>query len=315
MESDDHQDSLALRQERVVSEDGMIREEVTIPVSEEISSIPVSEDMDPISIAGNIPVSEDMDPISIAGNIPVSEDMDPISVAGNIPDQISQEEVGQQDLTVASGLSVLTDQEHPSPSNVASIPGRVPSSSLQPSGGGNGKRSARFTIWLTILLVALVLAGLICWLLFSLLGPSANPWQSFSDTKLGFSVSYPADWQVQVDDKQSIVHFHDNTQTGKVDIAISLGATAGDVTRFLQQRASRLGMTNITTGPSSSFAGTSWQQVQGKLVQEGVSYSVTMLATMHGSHLYLLTQSSPQSTYKDEDTLIFSAMRAGLRFL
>jgi hypothetical protein len=300
MESDDHQDSLALRQERVVSEDGMIREEVTIPVSEEISSIPVSEDMDPISIAGNIPVSEDMDPIS---------------VAGNIPDQSSQEEVGQQDLTVASGLSVLTDQEHPSPSNVASIPGRVPSSSLQPSGGGNGKRSARFTIWLTILLVALVLAGLICWLLFSLLGPSANPWQSFSDTKLGFSVSYPADWQVQVDDKQSIVHFHDNTQTGKVDIAISLGATAGDVTRFLQQRASRLGMTNITTGPSSSFAGTSWQQVQGKLVQEGVSYSVTMLATMHGNHLYLLTQSSPQSTYKDEDTLIFSAMRAGLRFL
>ncbi len=300
MESDDHQDSLALRQERVVSEDGMIREEVTIPVSEEISSIPVSEDMDPISIAGNIPVSEDMDPIS---------------VAGNIPDQSSQEEVGQQDLTVASGLSVLTDQEHPSPSNVASIPGRVPSSSLQPSGGGNGKRSARFTIWLTILLVALVLAGLICWLLFSLLGPSANPWQSFSDTKLGFSVSYPADWQVQVDDKQSVVHFHDNTQTGKVDIAISLGATAGDVTRFLQQRASRLGMTNITTGPSSSFAGTSWQQVQGKLVQEGVSYSVTMLATMHGNHLYLLTQSSPQSTYKDEDTLIFSAMRAGLRFL
>ena len=278
MESDDHQDSLAFRQETLVSEDGMIREEVTIPVS---------------------------------------EDVDLISVAENIPDQCSQssqEEVEQQDLIVAPVLSVLVDQEHGGPSNAASVQGRVPSSPLQPSGGGNGKRSARFTIWLTILLVALVLAGLICWLLFSLLAPSANPWQSFRDTKLGFSVSYPTDWQVQVDSKQSIVHFHDNTQTGKVDIAVSGGAAAGDVVQFLQRQASQLGMTNITTGPSSSFAGTSWQQVQGKLLQEGVSYSVTMLATMHGNHLYLLTQSSPQSTYKDEDTLIFSAMRAGLRF-
>jgi hypothetical protein len=73
-------------------------------------------------------------------------------------------------------------------------------------------------------------------------------------------------------------------------------------------------MTNVTTEPSRSFAGTSWQQVQGKLSQEGVSYSVTMLATMHGKRLYLLTQIAPQGTYNDEETLIFSMMCAGLQF-
>jgi hypothetical protein len=287
MESHNHQDSLALGQERVVSKDEAIGEEKDIPVSEGL------------------------------GSIPISEDPDLISVSENIPDQFaqsSQEEGEQQDLPVAPVHSVLTDQEHRGPSNVASVQERVQDSSLQPSGGRKGKRSSRVSVWLAISLVALVLAGLICWLLFLQLVPNTNPWQSFGDTKLGFSVYYPTDWQVQVDHKQSVVHFHDSTQTGKVDIVVSSGATASDIVQFLQQRASQLGMTNVTTGPSRSFAGTSWQQVQGKLSQEGVRYSVTMLAARHGCRLYLLTQSSPQSTYTDEDALIFSVMRAGLRF-
>ncbi len=296
MESDNHQDSLALRQEGVVSKDEAIEEEKDIPVSEGLGSIPVSEGL---------------------GSIPVSEDPDLISVSENMPDQFaqnSQEEGEQQDLPVAPVQSVLTDQEYGGPPNVAPVQARVQSSSPQPSGGRDGKRSFRLSVWLAISLVALVLTGLICWLLFLQLVPNTNPWQNFSDPKLGFSVDYPTDWQVQVDSKQSVVHFHDSTQTGKVDVVVPSGAIASDIAQFLQQRASQLGMTNITTGPSRSFAGTSWQQVQGKLSQEGVSYSITMLATMHDNRLYLLTQTSPQSTYNDEDVLIFSVMRAGLHF-
>ncbi len=281
MESDNYQDSLVLRQEKVV------REEKAIPVSEEPISIPVSEDPDLISVSENMPAQFT---------------------------QSSQENVEQQDFPLAPERSVLTDQEQKVPSDGASVEGRVQSSPLLSLGRSSGKRSSKFSVWLAVLLVALILVGVICWLLFLQLAPNTNPWQSFSDTKLGFSVRYPTDWQVQVDDKQSIAHFHDSTQTAKVDIAISSGTTPSNIVQFLQQQASRLGVTNVMTGPSRSFAGTSWQQVQGKLSQGGVSYSITLLATLHGNRLYLLTQTSPQSTYNDEDVLIFSVMRAGLHF-
>jgi hypothetical protein len=175
------------------------------------------------------------------------------------------------------------------------------------------KLRSRPILWLAVFLAALIIGGVICWLII-LQSPNTNPWQRFSDTNLGFSVLYPTDWQARIDHKSSIVHFYDSTQTDKVDIAVS-NATTSQVAQFLQQQASQLGMTNVTTEPSRSFAGSSWQQVQGKLSQEGVSYSVTLLATIHGNRLYLLTQRSPQSTYNDEEALIFSAMRAGWRFL
>jgi hypothetical protein len=143
--------------------------------------------------------------------------------------------------------------------------------------------------------------------------PDTNPWQHFNGTDLGFSILYPTDWQVQMDHKLSIVHFYDSTQTDKVDIAVS-NIAMSNVTQFLQQQALQLGMTGITTEPSRVFGGVSWQQVQGKLSQEGVSYTVTLLAAIHGHHLYLLTQRSPQSTYNDEEGLVFSAMRASWHF-
>ena len=199
-------------------------------------------------------------------------------------------------------------------SKAASIQGRAQTSPLPLLGRGNGKQRSKFSVWLPVLLVALILIGVVSWLLFLQLAPSTDPWQSFSDAKLGFSVCYPIDWLVQIDRKQSVVHFHDSTQTSKVDISIFSRTIASDTEQFLQQQALQLDMTGVTTIPSRSFAGTSWQQVQGKLSQEGVNYSVTMLATVYSNRLYLLTQTSPQSTYNDEETLIFSVIRANLHF-
>jgi hypothetical protein len=317
--SDNHKNPLALRKEKA------IRKERAVSVSEEPSFIPVSEDPSLISVSEEpsfIPVSEDPSLISVSEEpsfIPVSEDPSLISVPENMParfTQSSQEEIEQRDLTVAPGLSVLTDQEHMHLSDAPSVQGIVQGGPLQPSDGGIAKRHSRSWLWLAVFLVALIIVGVIGWLLVLQLASNSNtnPWQRFNGTNLGFSVLYPTDWQVQVDSKQSIVHFYDSTQTDKVTIAVSSGATTSNVAPFLQQQASQLGMTNVTTEPSRSFAGTSWQQVQGKLSQEGVSYSVTMLATMHGKRLYLLTQIAPQSTYNDEETLVFSMMRAGLQF-
>jgi len=286
-ESDNCEDPLSLREERAVS------------VSDEPDHIGASENMPAEFTQSPHARSEQRDGgISAA---PIQEN--------NVEEEEAESE--QQDGGAIPTVSVPSRQEYMYPSDGTSVRGGVQS---VPLGGLVSKLRSRLSLWLTVFLVALVLVEEIYWLLILQLAPNTDPWQRFSDTNLGFSVLYPTDWQVQVANKPSIVHFYDSTQTDKVDITISDAATS-NVAQFLQQQASQLGMTDVTSKPSRSFAGSSWQQVQGKLSQEGVSYRVTLLATIHGNHLYLLTQIAPQSTYNDEEALIFSSMRAGLQFL
>lgn len=176
------------------------------------------------------------------------------------------------------------------------------------------KRRSQLSLWLIIILIGLLIVGVLGWLLIMQLAPNSNPWQRFSSTKLGFSLLYPTDWQMQLDRNPSIVHFYDSTQTDKLDITVS-NVTTGQIAQFLQQQASQLGMTNVKTELPRLFAGSSWQQVQGKISQEGVSYTIAMVATIHRNQFYLLTQRSPQSTYNDEEALVFALMRAGWQFL
>jgi hypothetical protein len=227
-----------------------------------------------------------------------------------VPDSHAEsEELGVEAIPT---VSLPVHQGHQGPSNIPSVQERV-QSTLQPSLDEPArKRRSKLSLWQAVFLVVLILVGVIGWLILSQ-SPDTNPWQRFSGIDLGFSVLYPTDWQVQIDHKLSIVHFYDSTQTDKVDITVS-SPTIGNVAQFLQQQASQLGMTGVTTKPSQVFGGVSWQQVQGKLSQEGVSYTVTLLAAIHGHHLYLLTQRSPQSIYNDEEGLVFSAMRAGWHF-
>ncbi len=286
-ESDNCEDPLSLREE---------------------SAVPVSEEPDHIGASENMPAEFTQSPPAR------SEQQDVRIPAASIQENNVEEEKAEserQDGGAIPTISVPSHQEYMYPSDGTSVLGEVQS---VPLSGLVSKLRSRLSLWLTVFLVALIIVGVIYWLLILQLAPNTNPWQSFRDTNLGFSVLYPTDWQVQVANKPSIVHFYDSTQTDKVDITISDAATS-NVALFLQQQASQLGMTDVTSKPSRSFAGSSWQQVQGKLSQEGVSYNVALLATIHGNHLYLLTQVAPQSTYNDEEALIFSSMRAGLQFL
>jgi hypothetical protein len=63
-----------------------------------------------------------------------------------------------------------------------------------------------------------------------------------------------------------------------------------------------------------SFAGMSWQGMQGTVLQSGASYTCTIFATTHANHLVMLTQLAPQSVYHQEDSVVFSALRQSLRF-
>jgi hypothetical protein len=64
-----------------------------------------------------------------------------------------------------------------------------------------------------------------------------------------------------------------------------------------------------------TFAGTSWQQVQGTVLVSGATDTVTVLVAMRGDHFYTIAQMAPAVTYADADHLFFSILRASFQFL
>jgi hypothetical protein len=132
----------------------------------------------------------------------------------------------------------------------------------------------------------------------------------FSNAQLGIALSYPNGWTQQV--VPGAAHFFASNHTAGVDITV---ANAGDVNQALQQQATKLGLSGTKAGPALSFAGTTWQQSQGNLQQSGANYTVTLLAAVHGSHLYTIVQQAPQSNYADWEQAFFSPLRGSLKFL
>jgi hypothetical protein len=92
-------------------------------------------------------------------------------------------------------------------------------------------------------------------------------------------------------------------------------APGGGVGAYLQKQATKLAMTGVKTVTLVTFAGTKWQQLQGNVQKSGVNDTETLFATTHNNQLYVLTQSAPQSVYADEESLIFSKIRASLQLL
>jgi hypothetical protein len=74
-------------------------------------------------------------------------------------------------------------------------------------------------------------------------------------------------------------------------------------------------MAGLQTPAALSFAGASWQEVQGSVQQSGANYKATLLVTMRGERYYAILQLAPSSTYALEDQLVFSKMRSSFHFL
>jgi len=141
----------------------------------------------------------------------------------------------------------------------------------------------------------------------------SEPLQHFNDGTLGLSLQYPNAWTTKMERDKNTVHFFDSSQTAQVSI-VAAGAATNDLAKYLQQQAAQVGMTGVKASSSLSFAGSTWQQVQGSVVISGANYSETILATVHGNHLYTWQQQAPQNVYADEERLVFSPMRASLQF-
>ena len=141
--------------------------------------------------------------------------------------------------------------------------------------------------------------------------PITQPMQDFNDAGLGVALSYPTSWTVQRTSTSAL--FADSSHTAQVKIQAA--SDTGDAATYVQQVAKKSGMTAIKPLGTTSFAGLTWQQVQGNEQQDGANYTTTMLAATHGNHVYVLTQMAPQNVYADEESVVFSAMRSSLKFL
>jgi predicted nucleic acid-binding Zn-ribbon protein len=180
------------------------------------------------------------------------------------------------------------------------------------------RRRSPFPFLFAILFLFVVVAGgLLVWTFVYqpfTVSPVSQPQQSFQNAALGVALSYPNGWMVQVDQNNGSAQFSDSTHTARFSITV-VAAAGQDPGKYLLQEAKQLAITGEKSGPPLSFAKTSWQQVQGSVVQDGVNYTETLLVTVHANRLYSVIQQAPQATYADEDQVVFSTMRSSFQFL
>jgi predicted nucleic acid-binding Zn-ribbon protein len=250
----------------------------------------------------------DTPPLAAPPQLPESSPGAPVHTG----DQSQRDDVAQRDTLL------LNAQGKPSSPAFQKLPhtpvpaSRLAALPLPPAGG-------RRALWLIVagLLCILVLGGVGAWIVrtqpFSV--PAiTQPQQSFQDKQLGLALLYPSGWTVQVDRGKSTVHFSDSSHTAAVDIMVA-PAGNNDLTHYLQQQATQRGMTGAKLGAPLSFAGASWQQIRGNVLQRGANYIETIFATVHNDHLVVLTQLAHQSIYAAEEKMSFSPLRASLRFV
>jgi hypothetical protein len=137
---------------------------------------------------------------------------------------------------------------------------------------------------------------------------------TFRNTSLGVSLQYPQKWIADVNKQSGTVKFYDANSTDQVNITV-VAAGNQSINQYMSKTTSSVGMNGQKTQAALSFAGASWQEVQGGVQQSGANYSATLLVTMRGERYYTILQLAPSSTYALEDRLIFSKMRSSFQFL
>ncbi len=181
------------------------------------------------------------------------------------------------------------------------------------------KRKSRksMAVVLAALLLLIVGGGLAMWLVlyqpFTVAGVT-QPQQTFTNTQLGVSLHYPSGWTARVEAQKSTVHLTDSSQTARFTVVFT-STGGGDINKYLQQEAALLTMTAQKPGAAQTFAGTSWQQLQGNVLLNGATYTETLYAAVHQQKVCTIMQLAPQTTYAQEEQYVFSAMRSSFQFV
>lgn len=246
---------------------------------------------------------------------------------GNTPLPALPDEAQRQLRNTNTPIPDLSMSQQPAP--LSQAPQYSPAQKIQPSYASLGqekrvsvalasnssrrRKSPVPFIILLALLGVLVLGGG-AWILLAQpfsISPVTQPLQDFNDANLGVALAYPNSWAVQ--HTSNGVLFSDSSHTAQVKLMVA--DDTSDAARYVQQQATKSGMTAIKPLGVLSFAGLSWQQIQGNVQQDGANYTTTMLAAVHNNHIYVLTQMAPQNVYADEESVVFSAIRNSFKFL
>lgn len=180
------------------------------------------------------------------------------------------------------------------------------------------RKSRKPLVFALVLLLLLAIGGLAAWIIQAqpfTVPEVTQPEQTYSNTALGFSLSYPNGWSSVTNTGKRSVQLADSSQTDLVKI-LELPGAGNNISSALQQEADQLKMTNLEKGLQPvSFAGTSWQQIKGSIFVQGATYSGVVLMANHNNTLFTIVQMAPQSTFAQEDQLVFANMRSTFKFL
>ncbi len=243
----------------------------------------------------------------------------PYSIPGNTPLPIEQQhstnipstylEVSQRPTSMPSVFPLQPSQQAHVPVQNKRIRGAT---SITSHVVQRSKSRVPFVLLLAFLCILILGGGVWVVLAQPFSVPSiTQPLQDFKDTQLSIDLSYPSSWSVRRN--ATGVLFSDSSHTAQMQLAVTNAKE--DVTHYVQQQAIKSGMTAIQPLGTRSFASATWQQVQGNMQQNGVNYTTTMLATVHGNRTYVLMQMAPQNVYTDEESVVFSAVRNSFKFL
>lgn len=198
----------------------------------------------------------------------------------------------------------------------ASVPNTPPPTSADVSSALVKARKRRTRRVLAALLPALVIVGVITFIVYYQPFTNALPHtdQSYQSASLGFSLRYPLGWKATLNQASSTVHFADSSQTGQVNLSTS-AANGSTLSQYLSQQATQLGITNQKAAPAVTFAGTTWQQVQGTISQSGATYTITLYVTSHNNRFYTLACLAPPPVYAGMEHDDFAPLRASFQFM
>ena len=178
------------------------------------------------------------------------------------------------------------------------------------------KSKMRIVVVLVMLLVLLG-GGLIYWLIayqpFSVPAVTSTS-LSFRNANLGITLQYPQGWTSRLDSAHQTASFFDANHVDQVTISVT-SSNRSSATGYVSKEAAQLGLTAQKNLSPVTFAGTTWQRVQGTLLVSGATDTETLLVAQHGSHFYSIAQIAPAATYVDADGLFFSMFRATFQFL
>ncbi len=168
----------------------------------------------------------------------------------------------------------------------------------------------------TVALVVLLIAGAFVWAvklqLFSVPGVT-NTTVAYQNSSLGFSLRYPQGWTVQANAPLSAVSFFDANHTDQFNLTLA-SMNGQTIAQYIKKTTTQLGMTAQKSLTPFTFAGTSWQAVQGTVLQSGATYTEALMVTTRGNQFYALLQMAPATTYSDADHLFFAPVRASFQF-